>query len=67
MRTDELGNPCPATLGEYRDICAGIGGEGCAAVSLLDGKIADAPNGRDEVVIQEDSQMRYLLMPLLFS
>lgn len=26
MRTDEGGNPCPATLGEYRDLCAAIGG-----------------------------------------
>lgn len=65
MRTDENGNVCPGTLGEYRDLCAAFGGETCAAVKLLDTKIIEAPKGRDELVIKEDSQMRLLLMPLL--
>jgi hypothetical protein len=63
MRTDESGNQCPATLGEYRDLCAAIGGEGCKAVKFLDEKIAD--QGRDAIVIADDSQMRYILMPML--
>lgn len=65
MRTDEEGDPCPATLGEYRDLCAVIGGEHCRAVQLLDQKIADDPDGRDAIVIAADSQMRFVLMPLL--
>lgn len=66
MRTDEKGNECPGTLGEYRDMCAALGGEGCAAVVYLDGKIREnVPAGRDERVIAPDSQMRALLMPML--
>jgi hypothetical protein len=65
MRKDENGNECPATLGEYRDLCAAIGGEESEAVKLLDGKIAKY--GRDDAIIVPDSQMRLLLMPLLLS
>jgi hypothetical protein len=66
MRQDEYGNPCPATLGEYRTMCAAIGGESCSAVRLLDDKIASSPQGVDEEVIATDDQMRMMLMPLLF-
>lgn len=62
MRKDEGGNTCPSTLGEYRDMCFAITGES-RATELLDSYIATS--GRDEKVIQDDSQMRYLLMPLL--
>ncbi len=65
MRKDEKGNDVPATLGEYRDLCAVIGGAGCRAVEFLDGRIAKASNGVDEEVIAADSQMRMLLMPML--
>lgn len=63
MRQDENGNECPATLGEYRDMCVAIGGESCPAARLLDEKILD--QGRDEPVLASDSQMRMLLMPML--
>jgi hypothetical protein len=63
MRTDEKGSPCPATLGEYRDLVAAMVGEKNKAIELLDAKIAE--QGRDELVIAPDSQMRYLLMPLM--
>jgi len=63
MRTDENGNACPATLGEYRDYCAAIGGKNCKAVKFLEERIAR--DGRDEPVIVEDSQMRFVLMPML--
>jgi hypothetical protein len=67
MRTDEEGNQCPGTLGEYRDMCAALGGEDCKAVAFLDLKIEAHPEtGRDEEVIAPDSQMRLLLMPMLF-
>jgi len=65
MRKDEQGEQCPETLGEYRDLCAALGGEGCNAVAFLDKKVADSPNGRDEKVIAPDSQMRMLLFPML--
>jgi len=63
MRQDENGQECPATLGEYRDMCAALGGENCKAVKMLDDKIAE--QGRDEEVIMPDSQMRMVLMPML--
>lgn len=63
MRLDEGGNSCPETLGEYRKMCAALGGEDCQAVKFLDDKIAES--NEDEKVIQADSQMRMLLMPLL--
>lgn len=67
MRRDENGNLCPETLGEYRDLCAALGTEQCEAARWLDGKIADAPRGRDEIVIASDLQMRMLLFPMLGS
>lgn len=65
MRKDESGNPCPETLGEYRNLCTAIGGENCRAVRFLDRKINESPHGCDEKVMQADSQVRMLLMPLL--
>lgn len=65
MRTDENGNECPATLGEYRKMCAAIGGDTCRAVKFLDEKISSTPNGENEEVVAADSQMRALLMPML--
>lgn len=67
MRTDETGSKCPATLGEYRELCVGLSpyNENCEAVAFLDRKIAESPNGTDEKVLAADSQMRILLMPLM--
>lgn len=65
MRTDDDGNPCPATLGEYRDFCAALR-EDCEAVRFLDKKIAEHKNGRDELVLAPDSQMRSILFPMIF-
>jgi len=58
---------CPATLGEYRDLCTAIGGDDCDAVKFLDTKIAESPHGRDEIVMAADIQMRAILMPRLFT
>jgi len=63
VRTDEDGNQCPGTLGEYRDLCAAIGGESNKAVEFLDKKIAES--SRDEEVLAPDSQMRLVLMPMM--
>jgi len=64
MRKDENGQPCPGTLGEYRDLCDAIA-PGSRAVAFLDKQITESPNGRDEEVIAQDSQMRYVLYPML--
>lgn len=65
MRKDEQGNVCPATLGEYRDMVAAIAGENNKAVWFLDQKIKE--EGRDEIVIAPDSQMRMVLLPMMLS
>lgn len=64
MRKDENDEPCPETLGEYRDLCAAINPDS-EAVAFLDFKIAESSRGRDEVIISPDSQMRMILMPML--
>ena len=63
MRKDEDGNECPGTLGEYRDLCAAIGGENCNAVKFLDAKIV--VQGRNEPVLTPDSEVRLMLFPML--
>jgi len=63
MRTDETGQPCPATLGEYRDtMIAFLRDDQNPAVRFLDDKIAE--QGRNERVLADDSQMRVLLFSL---
>jgi hypothetical protein len=64
MRKDEEGNEVPSTLGEYRKLCAAIGGvDDNPAVEWLDAKIAK--QGEHEEVLIPDSQMRNILMPML--
>jgi len=65
MRTDENGSPCPETLGEYRDLIAALLGEHNRAIQFLDQKISESPDGKDEVVVAPDSQMRLLLAPMM--
>jgi hypothetical protein len=55
----------PETLGEYRDLCAVLGGEDCAAVAFIDRKISESPNGRSERVLTDSSQMLVVLGPML--
>lgn len=63
MRKDERGNECPATLGEYREAVVSLAGDSNAAVAFLDRKIEE--QGADMEVVAPDSQMRYLLLPLM--
>jgi hypothetical protein len=68
MRTDEKGNECPETLGEYRDLVYSlVRDDKNGAVKFLDNKIEESPNGREEVVLAADSQMRYLLFNMMTS
>lgn len=62
MRKDENGNPCPATLGEYRDLVEVLAPES-KAIQYLDKEIAGYPNGRDELVVLSDREMRAIIMP----
>jgi hypothetical protein len=64
MRTDEQGQPCPATLGEYRDLVfALVRDVENPAVKMLDEKITG--QGRDELVLVSDYQMRVVLFELM--
>ena len=51
-----------STLGEYRKI-AKIFGK--AAIDFIDEKIATSPNGKDEEVIADESQMLILFAHLV--
>lgn len=64
MRTDEAGQKCPETLGEYRELCAAIAGEDNEAVRYLDQKIK--AQGAEEKVVAPDEQMRALLIPMMY-
>lgn len=63
MRTDESGNVCPETLGEYREYCEAVGIKNNAALKYLDEKIEK--QGADQRVIAADWEMRSLLLPML--
>lgn len=62
MRSDENGDPCPSTLGEYRDLVARICGVQSPATLFFDAKIAK--QGRDERVLADDVQVRALIFTL---
>lgn len=67
MRKDENGDVCPETLGEYYAITKAMFGEqmGKKALEFLQEKIDKAPNGKDEKVISDDSQMRGLIFNMI--
>lgn len=50
-----------STLGNYRKLAAAVFGEDSEAVKFLDNKIATSPDGENEYVIVDESQMVYLL------
>lgn len=50
-----------ATLGNYRKMAVAVFGEDSKAVKFLDEKIKDSPDGQNEEVIANESQMVYLL------
>lgn len=49
----------PSTLGSYRKLAHAAGLT--EAVAYLDQKIAESPNGENEVVLADERQMIYLL------
>jgi hypothetical protein len=50
-----------STLGNYRKLTAIYFGENSAAIKFLDEKIAESPNGENEEVIADETQMVNLL------
>ena len=53
-----------ATLGNYRKLVIALFGQESKAVKFLDGKIDQSPNGENEEVIVDESQMIYLLVTM---
>lgn len=50
-----------ANLGHYRKLAAAVFGKESKAVAFLDGKIAESPQGDQEPVLADESQMVMLL------
>ena len=50
-----------ATLGNYRKMAVVFWGEDSGAVKFLDVKIAGSPNGADEEVLADETQMVQVL------
>ena len=59
-----LSTGMPSTLGSYLTICNMFFGEESVQAKFIREKIASNPNGADEEVIAEESQMMYLLFNL---
>lgn len=58
---NKLSTGQPANLRSYKAIALLLFGEDSGAVKYLDELIQQSPNGDEEEVIQEESQMVYLL------
>ncbi len=54
----------PSTLGSYLKLCNIFFGEESEQAKFIMAKIASNPNGADEEVVAEESQMMYLLFNL---
>lgn len=59
-----LSTGAPATLGTLLEMCKIVFGEDSGSVDYLNEKIAESPNGADEVVIADESQTILLLAKL---
>ena len=59
-----LSTGMPSTLGSYLTLCNMFFGEDSVQAKFIMQKIASNPNGADEEVIAEESQMMYLLFNL---
>ena len=59
-----LSTGMPSTLGSYLKLCNIFFGEESEQTKFIMEKIASNPNGADEEVITEESQMMFLLFNL---
>jgi hypothetical protein len=55
-----------STLGNYKALAISLFGQESEAVKLLDDKIKDSPEGENEEVLADESQMFFLLANLGF-
>lgn len=56
-----LSTGMPSTLGSYKTLCKIFFGEDSAQYQFIESKIIQSPNGENEEVIADESQMLYLL------
>lgn len=61
ITANKLSTGDDSTLGNYRKLCIAHFGAESKAVQFIDKKIAESPHGENEVVIQNESQMLWLL------
>lgn len=54
-----------STLGTYKKLCDAVFGDGNKASAYFAAKIAESPNGPDEVVLADESQVMVLIQSLL--
>ena len=54
----------PSTLGSYLKLCQLFFGDESVQAKFITDKIASNPNGADEEVVADESQMMYLLVNL---
>lgn len=59
-----LSTGMPSTLGSYLKLCLVFFGDESPQVRFIMDKIGTSPNGANEEVIAEESQMMYLLFNL---
>lgn len=59
MKTLSTGHP--STLGSYMALSIAVYGDDSPALDFLRRRIKEAPNGKDEEVVQPESQMLWLL------
>ena len=52
----------PSTLGSYLVLCRAVFGPDSTQADFIRRKIDESPNGEDEEVIADESQMIYLLV-----
>lgn len=73
MRRDEAGNPCPATLGEYRALFVEIWGEKSDAVKFIDGRVRETAfkqavslqRAAEALVPNSDLEMRVIALQIM--
>jgi hypothetical protein len=63
--TSTISSGEPNTLGTWRKIALSLGGENSRAVKFFDEKIAASPNGENEEVIADETQVMYLIVRML--
>lgn len=59
-----LKSGAPATLGTFLEVCEALFGSDSGAVDYLKEKIAESPQGADEVILADENKINLLLAKL---